>query len=81
MTSFRLLLGEFLFVFGEFLASFVQFFTRPVAELWCSGGVRLAGEEVNPTLAALTLTLDDRGAGSNINRCDEKMVIIKNDRA
>ncbi len=44
-------------------------------------GVRLAGEEVNPTLAALTLTLDDRGAGSNINRCDDKIVIIKNDRA
>ena len=44
-------------------------------------GVRPAGEGVNSTLAALTLILAARGAGSNIKLVWEKMVIIENDRA
>ena len=54
---------------------------RPVAGFWCSGGVRPAGEGVNPTLAALTLTLVARSADSNINQVWEKMVIIEKNRA
>ena len=50
---------------------------RPVSGFWCSGGVRPAGEGMNPTLAA-------KDAGSNIklqwgkNANNKKLVWGKN---